>query len=74
MTVVACVYCRNPLDPDHTSTWRRVTGWERKNTTTTSRKGGSDIACREPVNQFACDQCVRRLRRGIAPHQDTLIP
>lgn len=68
MTV--CAYCNTPLDPHAGHIWRRVVGWERKARGAT-RKSGSDIAAREPREEYACDRCIRRLQRGVSPTQTT---
>lgn len=48
-----------------------MVGWERK-AGYGSRKYGSDIALREPGDEFACDPCVRRQQRGVNPGQGSL--
>ena len=63
-----CHYCGDPVDPTKRNVWRRVIGWERKALSAT-RRGGSDIAGREPLNEHACDYCVSRLVRGLSPAQ-----
>ena len=67
-----CVYCNEPVDPLSPRTWHLIVGWERKATGAT-RKSGSDIALRQPRDKYACDACVQRKKRGIAPTQETLI-
>lgn len=67
-----CHYCGEPVDPLSRLTWRRVTGWERK-AAASSRKSGSDIALRESRDEYACDRCVARIRRGVAPTQSALM-
>jgi len=68
----ACHYCKTPIDPQSSRVWRRVHGWERK-ATASSRKSGSDITLRQPSEVYACDDCIRRLKRGLAPTQATLM-
>lgn len=67
-----CHYCGSEVHPDNPWTWRRVTGWERKGQGE-SRRGGSDIVLREACDEFACDGCIGRLRRKLAPGQGALI-
>lgn len=67
-----CAECGDPIDPRSASTWRRVVGWERK-AQATSRKSGSDIAVREPRDEYAHDRCIRLLQRGLAPGQEPLL-
>lgn len=52
--------------------YRRVTGWERK-AKSASRKGGSDIMLREPLDEYACSACIARLRAGINVGQESLV-
>jgi hypothetical protein len=61
---VRCFYCGEPVDPQARTTWRRVTGWERK-AAASSRRGGSDIALRQPLQEWACMHCVDRLQNGV---------
>jgi hypothetical protein len=68
-----CHYCGSAVDPFARSTWQRVHGWQRRALSGTSRRGGSDIAVREAREQWACDECVRRLQRGVAPRQGSLV-
>jgi hypothetical protein len=63
-----CSYCREKMDPKSPFNWQRVSGWERKGMGET-RKGGSDIALRAREQWFACDTCITRLKRGVAPTQ-----
>lgn len=69
---VSCAYCGDPVDPNSSFTWRRVIGWERK-AVAASRRSGSDIVLREPRDEYACDICVSRLKRGVAPRQGALL-
>lgn len=67
-----CVYCGGAVDPLARDTWRRVVGWERKAQAAT-RKSGSDIALREPRDEYAHSRCVRGLQHGIDPGQGELL-
>jgi hypothetical protein len=69
-----CYYgCGNKVDPLSPNTYRRVAGWERK-AIAASRKNGSDIVGREPLGEeFACDVCIGRIRRGVAPMQGAML-
>jgi hypothetical protein len=68
-----CNFCGNEINPRLQTVWRQVTGWERKATSAT-RKGGSDIVLREPVDgKIACDGCIDSAKRGVAPLQESLI-
>lgn len=68
---VACSFCREPVDP--ASSYRRVSGWERKAYGRTSRKGGSDIVLRESHDEFACSACITRIKAGINAEQGALV-
>lgn len=68
-----CTYCGTLVDPTSRYTWRRVQGWERKAYMSPTRRGGSDISLREAVDVFACDDCIRKLKSGVSPGQDSLI-
>jgi hypothetical protein len=68
-TCALCGRTVNALDP---YTWRRVVGWERK-ATQASRKSGSDIALREPLDEYAHSACIRLAQQGLAPTQEVLL-
>jgi len=68
-----CVYCNEPVDPDARTTWHLIVGWERRAQKGSSRRGGSDVALRQRRDKLACDRCVRRLKRRIAPTQGELL-
>jgi hypothetical protein len=64
-----CFYCGKDVDPNSRFTWHGVKGWERP-----GRKGGSDIAAREKIEDvFACDPCVRLVQAGRVPGQASLL-
>lgn len=67
---VVCTYCRD--DFDDAVAYRRVIGWERKAAADTSRRGGSDITLREHRDEFACPECITRLRSGLNVAQEAL--
>lgn len=68
---LACTYCGLDVDPRSRTAWHRIVGWERKATAST-RKSGSDIALREARNEYACNECIQRLKRGVAALQRDL--
>lgn len=72
MTEFTCWFCGDPVDPAGRSTWWRIVGWEHK-AAGPKRKSGSDIALREPRDEFAHDRCVRRAQAGVASGQETLV-
>lgn len=72
--IVTCNYCRCELETESAATiFRRVLGWEKK-AHGLSRRGGSDIVLREPVDEFACRPCIDALKSGRSPHQEALLP
>jgi hypothetical protein len=76
MKSVPCVFCGRSLDPQGIGTHQLVHGWER---VISYRASGnvrprSDIALRERSDKWACDPCIGKLKRGIAPTQGSLIP
>lgn len=68
-----CHFCGREINPDGPNTYRRIHGWERKASTWGSRKGGSDIALREPSEEVACGFCIDNLKNGRAANQGALI-
>jgi hypothetical protein len=68
-----CTYCGTPVDPTSRYVWTRIQGWEKKAYVSSTRKGGSDISLREHLEQYACEDCIRKLKRGVSPGQATLI-
>jgi hypothetical protein len=69
---VPCFYCGDPVDVQARTTYRRVTGWERKALAAT-RKSGSDITLRETLDEYACPVCISLRRDGIQPGQESLL-
>jgi hypothetical protein len=69
---ISCHFCAEPVDPFARDTYRRVTGWERK-ALAESRKGGSDIVLREPVDEYAHSGCVILVQQGLSPRQASLL-
>lgn len=70
---VQCVYCNQQIDPESSFNYRRIIGWERKAVSTSSRRGGSDVALRERQNEFACGHCIAKLKRGVSSSQGALL-
>ena len=68
-----CFYCGGALDPDAVDTMQRVVGWGRKHAVGSRRAVSTNIEARELRNEFAHDNCVRRIKRGIAPAQEALL-
>ena len=69
---VACHLCGQPVDTGSKSTYRKVTGWERK-AWADSRKSGSDIVLREPLDEYAHPVCIARLKAGLNVGQEALL-
>ena len=64
---MTCVYCKGPIDGS--LDYRRVIGWERQR----SAGGTNAIALREPQDEWACAECVRKLKRGVTLEQTSLL-
>lgn len=67
-----CAECGEPVNPADPNTYQRVEGWERK-ATSASRKSGSDIVLREPLQLFAHSHCITRRKMGLSPQQGSMI-
>jgi recombinational DNA repair protein (RecF pathway) len=67
-----CAFCGRPVDPNGYSVYRKITGWERK-AHAESRRGGSDIVLREPMDELAHGLCVDRTRQGVNVNQETVV-
>jgi hypothetical protein len=68
------VVCGDPVDPSPRRSWRRVVGWQRMaGRRASGEHGGSDIALREPLDEWACPTCIDRLRAGIDVRQASLL-
>jgi len=65
-----CHYCNRPTDPSRA--YRRVTGWERKSRVA-SRRRGSDVVLRQVTDEYACEDCIVRLREGLPIEQGSLL-
>ena len=48
--------------------WQKVIGWEHRR----SQGGTNHVALRRPQNEFMCDECMGRERRGINGGQGDL--
>jgi hypothetical protein len=72
VTVRCALGCGRDVDPDASSTYRRIIGWERK-AVTQSRRHGSDITLREQLDVYACPTCIGRLKDGVNPNQVALL-
>jgi hypothetical protein len=67
-----CAECGEPVNPIDPGVFQRVRGWERK-ATSASRKSGSDIVCREQLQEFAHNHCIQRRKLGLSPQQGSMI-
>lgn len=67
--IVRCFYCNEEFDSK--LGWQRCYGWQKKAGGSGSRRGGSDVALRQPYlpEQFACEPCVDGMKHGRSPHQ-----
>jgi len=67
-----CYFCGKPVNPLARETWCRVDAWERK-AQGQSRRGGSDIALRRQLEEFAHSACIRLEQRGVHVGQTALL-
>ncbi|HSE45686.1 MAG TPA: hypothetical protein VLA89_10215 [Gemmatimonadales bacterium] len=68
---VPCYFgCGREVDPSNRMAWHRITGWERMSSKSSARRGGSDISMRERTGEYACDECIRRVKAGLSPLQE----
>ena len=51
--------------------YRKVIGWEKYDRN--GAGGTNQVRVREPLDEFACRVCVKRVVKGISPRQGTLI-
>lgn len=69
-----CTYCGLEVDPNSQLTYTRVRGWEKKPGIRASGvRGGSDIVLREHVAEYACYECITKMREGLSIGQDSLL-
>lgn len=63
-----CRFCREKVDPE--KAWKRESGYVRPRA-----QGGTNALAvkREHYDDLACDRCISRLKRGVAPAQESLI-
>ena len=67
---MTCPFCGEPVDPLASSTWRRIRAWEHKAPAASSRRGGSDVTLREPLNEFAHSSCIAAEKTGVGARQE----
>lgn len=70
-----CGICGNEITPaQRHAQYQRIRGWERiAGIRVSGKHGGSDIALRERLDEFAHGPCVAALKMGVSPAQETLI-
>lgn len=61
-----CHYCGTDVDPDHPSTWHVGSVWLK------GRRRTETFLFRR-LEKFACDSCIRKLRAGRHPQQESLM-
>ncbi len=70
MPDVTCTFCSGTVDVR--LAYRRVSGWERK-ATAQSRRRGSDVVLRKAHDEFACPVCIVRAKSGLNVKQEALL-
>ena len=69
-----CPFCGLAVDPVHPRTWTKTEAWSRSaGIRSSGAHGGSDVALRKRVDEFAHDPCIRLAQRGIVPTQESLL-
>lgn len=63
-----CTFCGKEVNPQSRQTYTRVVGWHRP-----GKAGGSDIVLRQLLNEWACPQCVDKVRWGVNVGQESLV-
>lgn len=58
MKVLCSVGCGTEIETTARSTFHRVDGWEQKR----DQGGANMIHARQPLGQYACTPCVKRLK------------
>lgn len=67
-----CQFCPKEItDPTGRGFFERVTGWQTKGAAE-SRKGGSDIVLREGTGEFACGECILKMKQKVNAAQAAL--
>lgn len=67
--MINCSFCGTEVDPESSSTFQRVMGWEQPR----EQGGANMIHLREPLQTFACSFCIDRLKQKVSPAQGTLL-
>jgi hypothetical protein len=67
-----CALCGTGVNPLAHGVGQKVTGWEVK-AIAASRKSGSDIVGRQQLPEFACPSCIRSVKLGLSPKQQTMV-
>ena len=62
-----CVFCDTPINVDQD--YRRVIGWEKRR----PEGGTNSVALREPQDEWACQFCIDKQKRGLPAGQGRLI-
>lgn len=63
-----CRWCGDPIDP--AKAWKRESGYVKPR----AMGGTNALAIREEhPDDLACDRCVSRMKRGVAPTQEALV-
>jgi hypothetical protein len=64
---LTCIYCNSPI-PDPSKAWRQATGWIKPR----QAGGPNSITARKDLDNYACDDCVRKVQRGEDPTAKSL--
>lgn len=60
-----CKFCAKFVDGNAPGTWRRATGWLPVKRYSGNKVGTNNLTLREYVEEYACAECIDRLKHGI---------
>lgn len=67
--MTACVYCGRSVIPTATGTFQKVVGWVENR----DAGGANTVALMTRYSEYACGECIDKMRHGIAPTQGSLL-
>lgn len=67
-----CVYCAVFIDGNAPGTWRKATGWLPVARYKHNKGGSNSLTLRTNLEEYACAECIDRLKHGIPVGQMTI--
>lgn len=68
-----CTYCATDLDTTARGTWQYAHGWLPVNRYTGNKSGTNSLTLPKRDHQFACDECMHKLKHGIPTGQLSML-